>query len=114
MVTKISYYIGYIGVIVICWGVFLNSLRLINYEIKKIQGREKFNKIELLRYHLGLYLLFGLEIMIAADIIGTIANPTFDELGKLAAVVFIRTVINFFLDREMEERVFSGIKRGKK
>ncbi len=55
------------------------------------------------RLSLGRYLALGLEFQLASDVLRTAIAPTFDELGKLAAVAAIRTALNFFLAREINE-----------
>lgn len=55
------------------------------------------------RLGLGLYLAIGLEFQLASDILTTAIAPTFDEIGKLAAVATIRTLLNYFLRREIKE-----------
>jgi uncharacterized membrane protein len=54
------------------------------------------------RNHLGYSLSLGLEFLIGADILKTAISPTWEDLGKLAAIVGIRTVLNFFLTRELK------------
>jgi len=44
--------------------------------------------------------------MIAADIIGTITHPTIKDIAVLASIVVIRTIISYFLDREMANSYF--------
>jgi uncharacterized membrane protein len=48
------------------------------------------------------WLVAGLTFQLAADIIETSFSPTWDEVGRLAAVAVIRTFLSYFLDREME------------
>jgi uncharacterized membrane protein len=55
------------------------------------------------RLDLGRFLVLGLEFQLAADLLRTAVAPSFDEIGKLAAVVAIRTALNFFLGREIRE-----------
>ena len=55
------------------------------------------------RLRLGRYLALGLEFQLASDILSTAVAPTFEEIGKLAAIAAIRTVLNFFLDKEIEK-----------
>ena len=55
------------------------------------------------RLTLGRFLALGLEFQLASDVLRTAIAPSFDELGKLAAVAAIRTVLNFFLAREIRE-----------
>ncbi len=52
--------------------------------------------------HYGRWLVAGLNFQLAADIIGTSFSPTWDEVGRLAAVAGIRTFLSYFLDHEME------------
>ena len=57
------------------------------------------------RANLGRGILLGLELLVAADIIGTVAvTPTFESLGVLAAIVLIRTFLSFSLEVEIEGR----------
>ncbi|MGN6415038.1 DUF1622 domain-containing protein [Flexivirga sp.] len=55
------------------------------------------------RLSLGRFLALGLEFQLASDVLRTAVAPSFEELGKLAAVAAIRTALNFFLSREIEE-----------
>lgn len=55
------------------------------------------------RLGLGRYLALGLEFQLAGDILSTAIAPTYEEIGKLAAVAAIRTALNFFLRKEIEE-----------
>jgi uncharacterized membrane protein len=97
----ISTGIGLWGMAIIVWGVVLMSFRLIRIEISRLKGRRIFRERENLRHQLGTYLLLGLEFLIAADIIRTVAHPTLEEMAVLAGIVAIRTVISTFLDREI-------------
>jgi uncharacterized membrane protein len=58
--------------------------------------------LERIRYDVGRHLLLGLEFLIAADSMRTIVQPTLEEVTVLAIIVAIRTVLSFFLTREME------------
>jgi uncharacterized membrane protein len=66
------------------------------------------------RLTLGRFLALGLEFQLASDILRTAIAPSFEELGKLAAVAAIRTALNFFLAREIaeEQRMVDAIRRG--
>ena len=55
------------------------------------------------RLSLGRFLTLGLEFQLASDILRTAVAPSFAELGQLAAVAAIRTALNYFLSREIEE-----------
>jgi len=57
----------------------------------------------LYRQRLGRAILLGLELLVAADIIRTVAvTPTFESAGVLAIIVVIRTFLSFSLEVELE------------
>ena len=51
---------------------------------------------------LGMWLLLGLEFELAADIIGSVVSPTWQQIGELGAIAAIRTFLNYFLERDLE------------
>mgnify|MGYP003290985139 CR=1 FL=1 len=55
-----------------------------------------------IRLFLGRYLALGLEFQLGSDILSTAVAPTIAEVKILAAIVVIRTVLNYFLSREIE------------
>lgn len=59
---------------------------------------ERFTPV---RLDLGRFLALGLEFQLASDLLRTTVAPSFEEIGKLAAVATIRTGLNFFLEREI-------------
>ena len=69
--------------------------------VLSLLGIRKRSNVEI-RLFLGRYLALGLEFQIGADILGTAVAPTFAEVEILAAIVVIRTVLNYFLSKEIE------------
>jgi uncharacterized membrane protein len=57
---------------------------------------------EHVRLTLGRFLALGIEFQLASDILTTAVSPTFDDIGMLAAIAAIRTVLNYFLAQEIE------------
>jgi len=55
------------------------------------------------RNELGHMLSLSLEFLIGADVVLTAISPTWEDIGQLAAIVGIRTVLNFFLIQELKE-----------
>ena len=53
--------------------------------------------------HYARWLVAGLSFQLAADILSTSIAPSRDELVRLAIVAVIRTLLNFFLERELSE-----------
>ncbi len=49
------------------------------------------------------WLIAGLTFQLAADIIETASAPTWDDIGRLAAIAVVRTFLNYFLERDMTE-----------
>lgn len=60
------------------------------------------------RLRLGRWLVLALEFQVAADILRTAATPTWTELGQLAAVIVLRTVLNYALRQEIAESASRG------
>ena len=61
------------------------------------------NAYERYRANLGRGILLGLELLVGADIIGTITAPlTFESVAMLGLVVLIRTFLSFSLETEIE------------
>jgi uncharacterized membrane protein len=57
------------------------------------------------RRRIGAAILLGLEVLVAADIIRTVAvAPSFESAGVLAVIVAIRTFLSFSLEVELEGR----------
>ncbi|MCW2603271.1 MAG: hypothetical protein JWN61_1406 [Pseudonocardiales bacterium] len=59
----------------------------------------------LFRQQLGRSILLGLELLVAADIIRTVAvRPSLSSVGVLAGIVLIRTFLSFSLELEITGR----------
>ncbi|BAZ69846.1 MAG: DUF1622 domain-containing protein [Pelatocladus maniniholoensis HA4357-MV3] len=58
---------------------------------------------ERIRLSLGKSLTLSLEFALAADILRSAIAPTWDEIGKLAAIIALRTILNYFLSKEIEQ-----------
>ena len=68
-------------------------------------GTGKLSFYRLYRQLLGRSILLGLELLVAADIIRTVAvTPTFETVGVLAIIVLIRTFLSFSLELEITGR----------
>jgi len=61
-------------------------------------GERSFGAV---RLTLARHLSLALEFQLAADILSTAIAPSWDQIGKLAAIAVIRTGLNYFLAREM-------------
>jgi uncharacterized membrane protein len=101
-VDTISRVIDGAGVVVIVLGL------LIATAVFLLAQRERANPDDayrLYRQQVGKAILLGLEFLVAADIIRTVAvSPSFRGVGVLAVVVAVRTFLSFTLDVELEGR----------
>ncbi len=59
-------------------------------------------KTEAIRLRLGRWLALALEFELGADILRTAIAPTWTEIGQLAAIATIRTLLNYFLQQEID------------
>lgn len=65
--------------------------------------QRNINQFSAVRLSLARFLVLGLEFQLAADVLRTAISPSFEEIGKLAAIATIRTVLNYFLNREIAQ-----------
>jgi len=98
----ISIGIGVVGIFIVLWGVIVGLVEFMHAQIIHLGRQRKSLPLEKIRIDLGRYLLLGLEFLIAADIIRTIVKPSLEEVAVLVAIVAIRTVISYFLNKEIE------------
>lgn len=49
------------------------------------------------------WILLALEFALAADIVRTAVAPTWDDITKLAVIAAIRTMLNYFLAKDIAE-----------
>ena len=68
------------------------------------QSFTKFNRSiskESVRVQFGSSVAVALELMLGADVLATAVAPSWNDIGKLAAIAVIRTALNYFLEREL-------------
>ena len=87
------------GALIIFVGAVLAAVAFVRAALVSRSTRE-FVRV---RLRLGRYLALGLEFQLASDVLSTAVAPTFEEIGKLAAVATIRTALNYFLSKEIEK-----------
>ena len=76
---------------------------LIRFLHQSIKGSVDERAVGSFRSSLGEAILLGLEFLVAADIINTIAiQPTLNSLAVLAGIVLIRTFLSFSLEVEIK------------
>jgi len=86
------------GVLVIVIGIAWSTLRQLRQPISEQDS-------DIYKIRIGRSLLLGLEVLVAADIVKTIAHElTFMSLGLLAGLVLVRTFLSWTLVLEIEGR----------
>jgi uncharacterized membrane protein len=90
------------GVAIIVFGTVGATLTALWQVVKGISADDIF---ALYRSSLGRAILLGLEFLVAADIINTVAiEPSLESLAILGGIVLIRTFLSFSLEVEIEGR----------
>jgi uncharacterized membrane protein len=91
-----------VGVAVVVLGLALATAIFFS----RVRRRDEFESVyRAYRQGLGRAILLGLEFLVAADIIRTVAvSPTFKSAGVLALIVIIRTFLSMALQVEIEGR----------
>ncbi len=80
-----------VAVVIVAVGVVLTVARL-------AAARAPLSTI---RLYLGRWLALALEFELAADVLRTAVAPTWNEIGQLAAIAALRTALNYFLERDI-------------
>jgi uncharacterized membrane protein len=94
-----SYLFVILGSIIIIYGGLRAAITFFYRE--STRTAEKYYK--LIRIDFTSRIVLGLELFIAADLLSTILEPTFNEIIILGITVTIRTIIGYFLDKETKE-----------
>ena len=89
---------------IIAFGVAYAAVLTLGLAFPSAKGdaARRLDPRENIRLKLGRWLALALEFQLAADILKTSVAPTWDDIGKVAAIIALRTTLNFFLAREIE------------
>src|SRR3954465_15481416 len=89
-----------IGAIVLLSGLFVSAGLGARTFLRQKNGTLAYR---VLRQSFGGVILLGLEILVAADLVRTVAvQPTLESVAVLGAIVLIRTILSFSLETEIE------------
>ena len=103
--TDISRWIRLIGTCIETFGVFTIVAGIIWSTYLYVVRRREERYYDQYKIRIGRSLLLGLEVLVAADIVKTIAiELTFTSLGLLAGLVVVRTFLSWTLVLEIEGR----------
>ncbi len=102
LISSSARFIEFAGVAVLLFGALLAAGVFTKRMLDKMTFQVAYHA---LRADLGRAILLGLELLVIADIIGTVAiEPTLKNLAVLAVIVAIRTVLSFTLELEVSGR----------
>jgi uncharacterized membrane protein len=87
------------GTLIIALGALAATVTFLRLLLRGTPAQDAYQHY---RVDLGRAILLGLEFLVAADIVGTVAiDPTFRNLGVLALIVLVRTGLSFALEVEV-------------
>ena len=89
-----------IAVILIAYGALEAFLQAFAHVLR---GRSPAGWRKELFVRFGVWLLLGLQFALAADIVRSVISPTWNDIGQLAAIALIRTFLNHFLEKDLDE-----------
>ncbi|MCB9439250.1 MAG: DUF1622 domain-containing protein [Mycolicibacterium sp.] len=100
LVEIVGKWIDVIGVVIIAAGAVLAAGLAVGRTVRRTG-----DAYQTFRRQLGRAILLGLELLVAADIIRTVAvEPTLQNVGVLAVIVVIRTFLSWSLELEISGR----------
>lgn len=104
VIKLLSQYAAYLMEAVAAMIIICGSARAIFLYVKHCMfSKQCLREFTQTRLRLGHSLSLGLEFLIGADILKSAVSPTWQDLGQLAAIVAIRSTINFLLMWELKE-----------
>lgn len=99
---QITYYLVSIVEMAASVIIGLASIRAVVKSLWYYFAKPPKDNTESIRLQLARWLSLGLEFELAADIMRTGLNPTWNEIGQLAAIAILRTALNYFIQKEIE------------
>ena len=83
--------------------IFVGIIKSMIIYVKDIMfTKESYEALQESRMEIGHSFSLGLAFLIGASILRTIIAPTWTDIGMLASIIAIRTALNFFLIRDVE------------
>jgi len=96
----VSFFSQILAIVVIVSGM---AKAFFTFVKKSLLGEAAREAIRESRLEIGLSFSLGLGFLIGASIIKSTVAPTWNEIGQLAAIIAIRTVLNYFLMKDIEK-----------
>ena len=87
------------AVLIVAFGVAQALVSLLKYAI----DRGATIRRKQIWLALAVWLLLALEFELASDIVRSVISPSWTDIGQLAAIGVIRTLLSYFLDKDLEK-----------
>src|SRR5690349_9526188 len=98
MTTVVSHCVEIMAAIIIGIAIILV---IYNYILLLYSPGKSISK-EKIRIQFGSSVAVALELLLGADVLATAVAPSWNDIGQLAAIATIRTVLNYFLEKELK------------
>ena len=103
IVKIITAYMSYLAHLMAIFVILTGMIKSMSLFIKdSIFHKESIEVIKRSRLELGNSFSLGLGFLIGASILKTTIAPNWDTIGKLSAIIAIRTTLNYFLNKELK------------
>ncbi|HAO45830.1 MAG TPA: DUF1622 domain-containing protein [Ferruginibacter sp.] len=77
--------------------LLVNSIRSVLQPVSALSAMK-------MRMLFGSSVAVSLELLLGADVLATAVAPSWDDIGKLAAIAILRTGLNYFLEKELNHK----------
>src|SRR5829696_7132928 len=92
---NVSHAVEILAAVIICIALIKTVITYIKVFQQSAQHKEG------LRVQFGSSVAVALELLLGADVLATAVAPSWNDIGKLAAIAVLRTALNYFLEKEL-------------
>ncbi|MFP3950076.1 MAG: DUF1622 domain-containing protein [Candidatus Micrarchaeia archaeon] len=97
-VNYVTFVLNIMGALIVLYGSIQAFLKVLKIEFSY---KKKFHAYENAKRTYVQKLILALDFFVAADLLRLVAMPTMDEIILIAMIVFIRTILNYSLNKEI-------------
>ena len=102
IVESVAMGVDLIASVIMVWALLIAVFAFVKASFGGVPA-ERIQRLQMVRCDLGIKLVFALELLIISDLLQTVVSRTMESLLFLAALVLIRTIVAYFLNREIQE-----------
>ncbi|SMF82741.1 DUF1622 domain-containing protein [Pseudobacteriovorax antillogorgiicola] len=99
----ISEVIDLLGIAILVVAALKFFYQYLIFELRRFKGLECMQLMRNMRVEMGGYILLALEVLIISDVIHSAITHTLEDFYELGMLVLIRTMIGYFLGKEIKE-----------